>query len=425
MAPRPGSTALALAFFLTACAGGMEPPPSAPATLPPPGSSILAFIDPGDRELAVGEAVEGALSADDYTLTDGRRIEVWRLAGAAGDFVSVDLVSNAFDAFLHVVGPGLDGSLTDDDSGGGCNARVSFTFPESADYLVVAQALSMEGTGPYTLRANASVAEPVDAPCDVNRIRLRDVMAGEPRGTLGPDEATESRLVWDATMEAMGISGDVWELVARPGTTVTIDLRSDAFDAYMYVDGPGLESLLEDDDSGGQCHSRVTVDITSSEPYTIVASGLDPAAEGRYTLITSTDPEPPVPGDCGGMGGALALENVALEETTLTVPGVIEDNLSFGDHVLADDSYVRGYGLEGPAGACVVLELSSDEFDTVLMVMLPGFDDPMSDDDGGEGTNSRMRITLPAGPAQVYATSFGSGVTGPFRLAARPCDGGP
>lgn len=407
--------------LLAACAGGMEEAP--PAPLPPPGSSVLAFLDPGARDLPMGATVEGTLDEADYTLPSGQRIDAWRLQGTAGSFVSIDLTSDAFDTFLRVLGPGLDGDLTDDDSGGGCNARISFTFPETGRYLVIARALGPEEMGPYTLRAGADVAPPLDSPCNVNRLRLHDVLDSAPRGTLGPDQVVESRLNVSPGMGDAS-TGEVWELRAAPGTTVTVDLRSDAFDAYLYLDGPGLESLLEDDDSGGQCDSRITFDVTAAEPYTIVASGLDPAASGPYTLITSTDPDPPVPGDCGG-GAGLDLGAVPLEDVVLAVPGSIESDLEADDYTLPDDSHVRGYEVEGPAGACVVLDLMSDAFDTMLFVALPGYDDPISDDDGGDDTNSRLQVTLPAdGAATVFVNSFGSGATGPFRLTARTCDGG-
>lgn len=413
----------AVPFLLAACAGGMEAPE--PSPVPPPGSSVLAFLDPGARDLPMGATVEGTLNEQDYTLPSGQRIDAWRLQGTADAFVSIDLTSDAFDAFLRVLGPGLDDDLIDDDSGGGCNARISFSFPETARYLVIAQALGPEGMGPYTLRTGTDVEPPLDSPCNVNRIRLRDLLSAAPRGTLGPDDVAESRLNVSPDMGDTS-AGEVWELRAAPGTTVTVDLRSDAFDAYLYVDGPGLDALLEDDDGGGQCHSRITFDVTSTDPYTIVASGLDPGAEGPYTLITSTDPGPPVPGDCGGGGGAaLDLDAVPLQDAVLTVPGAIDDALADGDYTLPDESYTRGYEVDGPAGACVVLDLTSDAFDTLLFVTLPGYDDPLSDDDSGDDTNSRLQVTLPAeGAARAYVNSFGSGSTGPFRLAARTCDNG-
>ena len=85
---------------------------------------------------------------------------------------------------------------------------------------------------------------------------------------------------------------DAWELTAPVGSSVTIDLRSDAFDSYLYVVGPGLGETLMDDDSGGACHARINFTILENGPYRVVASSMSPRATGTYTL-TAHDVAPP------------------------------------------------------------------------------------------------------------------------------------
>src|SRR2546426_12164840 len=58
-----------------------------------------------------------------------------------------------------------------------------------------------------------------------------------------------------------------WRLGAtHAGETVTIDLVSDVFDAYVFLLGPGLErERPQDDDSGGSCNARLTARLPQTE----------------------------------------------------------------------------------------------------------------------------------------------------------------
>src|SRR2546426_3605374 len=57
-----------------------------------------------------------------------------------------------------------------------------------------------------------------------------------------------------------------WHLAGTAGKTVTIDVVADAFDAYAFLLGPGLETAKpQDDDSGGRCNARLIVRLRSEE----------------------------------------------------------------------------------------------------------------------------------------------------------------
>jgi len=63
--------------------------------------------------------------------------------------------------------------------------------------------------------------------------------------------------------------------------------------------------------------------------------------------------------------------------------------------------------------------MTSDDFDSYLFITGPGLDEPVTDDDGGEGLNSHLEISLPAnGVYLVIASSLG-GAAGVYRLRVR------
>ncbi len=68
-----------------------------------------------------------------------------------GDFATIELMSEDFDSYLFLVGPGLPEPLSDDDGGEGLNSRLAISFPADGVYRVVASSLG-GATGTFTLR---------------------------------------------------------------------------------------------------------------------------------------------------------------------------------------------------------------------------------------------------------------------------------
>jgi len=128
-------------------------PPRPPGPPGPPKPPRLAAADgQATHTIAVGQSIEGVLTgADHFRPRDSTYSQSWTLAGIAGQVVTVDLESPAFDPYLFVAGPGIGTSLQDDDSGGNCNARLTLAFPQTGDYVIVVNSATKHGTGPFTL----------------------------------------------------------------------------------------------------------------------------------------------------------------------------------------------------------------------------------------------------------------------------------
>src|SRR5690242_7050695 len=101
--------------------------------------------------LEAGQVRSGVLSAAD-SVGEERRMQTWALRGHRGQQIVVDLISTEFDPLLDVVGPGIH-PLSDDDGGGSCNARITFTPPEDGIYWLLVQGSSTAQGGAFTLRA--------------------------------------------------------------------------------------------------------------------------------------------------------------------------------------------------------------------------------------------------------------------------------
>src|SRR5690606_14809470 len=102
---------------------------------------------------------------------------------------------------------------SDDDSGGGTNARV--TFVADGEYTIIARPLSSSSAGAYSI----SVAEAPASVIITRAIRVGDTADGE---------ITES----DPEMES-GPFFHQFEIQAQRGERLRLTLRSEDFDSYL------------------------------------------------------------------------------------------------------------------------------------------------------------------------------------------------
>ena len=104
-----------------------------------------------------------------------------------------------------------------------------------------------------------------------------------------------------------------------------------------------------------------------------------------------------------------------------TTPVAITGQLDSNSPTLSDDgSYYQEHMFEGTVGEEITIELSSDEFDTYLILQNPAGETIAENDDGISGTDSTIVVTLPTtGVYTTLANSRGEGETGRYRLERR------
>ncbi|MEO1402398.1 MAG: PPC domain-containing protein [Cyanobacteria bacterium J06635_1] len=121
----------------------------------------------------------GELTANDKTLPDGSYARLHPFEGIAGQQVTIDLISDDFDAFVLLVGPNETLLGQDDDSGEGTHARLTSILTETGTYQIVVNTAQAGEMGQYTLTVRpASEAEREVAA--VNGLRLCDGRCPDP-----------------------------------------------------------------------------------------------------------------------------------------------------------------------------------------------------------------------------------------------------
>jgi serine protease Do len=98
-----------------------------------------------------GQTMSGRLSPTDPKLSDGSVYQAWTYVGTAGETVTVDVVSTDFDAYAIIQDGNGVKLAADDDSGGGTNARITYTLPYSGAYRIIANTYRQGSYGAFSL----------------------------------------------------------------------------------------------------------------------------------------------------------------------------------------------------------------------------------------------------------------------------------
>jgi hypothetical protein len=228
------------------------------------------------------------------------------------------------------------------------------------------------------------------------------------QGTIRPGQTVRGELSSNDPVLGDNTHYDIWRFRGEAGHVYGVTLRSEAFDAYLAVGasaGGDCEDCESDDDEGGGTDSRVEFHAGASGTYEIRANSLMEGETGAYTVELE---------DLGeGEQSDVAAMPIRSGQT-------VQGELTEDDAQAGDDSYYDLYVYQGRGGETVTITLSSSDFDTYLVVgrMVYGdFEQMESNDDGPEGTDSELRITLPEdGDYVIRANSLVGGETGAYTL---------
>jgi len=378
------------------------------------------------QTVTLGQTVRGRLEASDPKLDDGSHYDIWNYRGRAGERIVVTLRSSDFDAYLAFGkisgGECSDNCQTDDDGAGGTDSRVTATIGAAGTYQIRANTLQGGETGAYTLEVQAA------APAPPVRTSGTIAVGQTVRGTL---DASDPKADDDSHY-------DLWNFRGTAGQKITITLRSSDFDAYLgwgRMNGSEWTHMESDDDGAGGTDARLEVTVGQAGVYTIRANTLSGGETGAYTLEVQAG------GSGGGGGGASddgkipadddeedgVAEADAVVDMARAQPiragQTVNGSLAAGDLRLSDESYYDAYVYEGRAGERLTITLASDAFDTFLGIGRANgnrYEPVEINDDGDDGTNSELVVTLPAaGRYLIRANSLGGNATGAYTLAVR------
>ncbi len=265
---------------------------------PAPGDSTCRAFGRVTGLIQVGRTVTGTLSADDPTLaSDSTYYERWVLPVNAKQSFTVDLESTDFDAYVVLTRARGDKLVDNDDGGGGCNARLVYTAQDDHPLRIFVNTQGRNQSGRYTLRVSegALPTEPKGncrfTPRQAARGGAAGATAAPPSHAIAIGQTQQGSLTTrDVLLTNDSTYAQAWTIQGRAGQTVTVDLESDAFDAYLFLRGPGVSGGrdFQDDDSGGSCNARLTATFPQTGEYEIVVNTADKYATGQFSVSVTT-----------------------------------------------------------------------------------------------------------------------------------------
>jgi hypothetical protein len=258
--------------------------------------------------IRVGETINGTLTTSDSLYPDNSYFKFYQFTAPAGRPVTIDLASDEFDPVLIIRGSDLSNSIINDDGGPGCSARVSRIFPSAGPYRILVNTTNSpeRQTGHFSLSIMDG-AKPVQD----SAASSRDCSSANTAGSAGSggahaidvgqtQQGTLART--DVLLDNDSTYAQAWTMQGRAGQTITIDLESDAFDAYLFLRGPGITggANYQDDDSGGNCHARLTATFPQSGEYEIVvnSAGGEHYMTGAFSLSVTSGSKPKSVAQC-------------------------------------------------------------------------------------------------------------------------------
>jgi S1-C subfamily serine protease len=193
---------------------------------------------------------------------------------------------------------------------------------------------------------------------------------------------------------------DLYSFEGKAGQQITIEMKSEEIDSFLILIGPNQRKIAEDDNGAGNKNARITVRLTATGTYTLLANSNEAKQSGAYTLeLKATAPTQP--------SRAILREEGALVAGAAVLP--------------SDNSLYREYTFEGRAGQSVTISLESRDFDPYVALFGPDGKLVAENDDENDSTkNSFLSLTLRAtGRYRVIVNAYDASGRGRYTLTVR------
>jgi hypothetical protein len=342
------------------------------------------------RPIRFGAPVTDELRASETKMGGRGAFRVYRFEARADKRYLITMDAPDLDAYVWVarqVGVLTEELAADDDGGEGSNARLRFKPPANGSYFLVAQALSEDGAGAFTVQI---VEQQPVAPPAARAIAIGQSLQGELT-----DDSPVREDDGDQPYDVYTIRGK--------GQRVRIVMTAESFDAYLHVykvNADGEEQVATDDDGAGGTNARVTLQLDGE--YKIIARSLGEDGRGNYEIAVS---EAPV---------------VMVVSRPIEVGQTVSGELTTSDPELDDGGYFHEYAVNAAAGDSFRITLRSGEFDSFLRWGSKNgdaFTEIDTDDDSGGDLDSMLSVRVTrSGTYVIRVSALGSGNVGPYTL---------
>ncbi|MFC1529764.1 hypothetical protein ACFL6R_03500, partial [Gemmatimonadota bacterium] len=316
----------------------------------------------------------GSLEPGDQRLVAGEYFDDHIFRAEAGQRIVVTMRSSEFDAYLILYSPSEDVEENDDFEESSTDSRIELDITESGTWTVTATSYEADETGQYEVTV--------------------EISDGSLESKTGQSISSGSLASGDQLLDD-GRYADTYSLDGTIGEEVVIDLRSAEFDTYLRLVSPAGVIQYNDDYEGDQNRSLMNLTLEENGTHTVIVTSYAVGGSGAYDLLITKG----IADD--GMSGT-QVEN---------------GSLSTSDEILPTGEYYDAYSFEAMPGQRVSIDLTADDFDTVLKLSGPGNFQTFNDDWEGDTRRSFIETDLTEGGVYtITVTSYSIATTGEYQL---------
>ncbi len=323
-------------------------------------------LEPGDPQLS---------NNDEY-------YDTHTFVAQAGELVTIDMTSEAFDTYLILASPGQEFTQNDDGEGLGTNSHIQMQITETGTWTIYASSYGREETGAYEIRVTG--------------------LGGAAQAGGGASDTVRGDLAMSDEILTDNRRFDLYSFSGQAGQTVTLDVRSDDFDTYLLLlHNEGEDAWQNDDHEGSRSHSHLDLVLPETGTYSIFVTSYRGDETGNYELAL------------GNITLGIDDAGPGSQATRETYAGRLEDS----DPTLDDGEYYDTYPLTLTQGQTFSADLTSSDFDTWVAVISPSGGAENNDDYEGSTRRSRLDLTAEeSGEYLVVVTSYAAASTGDYEL---------
>lgn len=221
-------------------------------------------------------------------------------------------------------------------------------------------------------------------------------------------QTVEGRLTRNSPKADDGSAYALYHYRGNAGERIRVEMQSNDFDTFLTVGSRTNEDCNDcrrNDDGGEGTNSRLSYTLPANGQVQIRAGALGSDDLGRYSLKVSPAP-------------ALVAARPQPLEIGREASGVLGENSPVDD----DERPYQLWTLQGAPNQTLIVRMKSEDLDSMLKYgQLNGeqFSQQDEDDDGGQGLNSRLRVTLDAqGRGAIRATTPMEDQSGSYTISA-------
>jgi serine protease Do len=223
--------------------------------------------------ISMNGEVTGILTGRDPHLRNQGPYQRWRFYGTSGQTVTIDAMSDDFDAYAQLMDPALNIVARDDDTGEGLNARIIYTLQATGNYTIVVSAYRQNTAGSYRVRLTGG-----------STVAATPVYEGVVGAIARGNNVSGTIMLSDATLRD-DTHYDAYTYVGGAGESITVLLESTQFDPYIIIQDITGNALQSNAGLVGSRAAQVTFTLPAAGTYRIVANTKNRTLTGAYRLI--------------------------------------------------------------------------------------------------------------------------------------------